>query len=167
MEKITIEQWKSEFAELLQVPKCTTYTDYDVIMSAGYTTESCFLHRTPGLGPVFLTYDIKGRIRFASYFMNDIIHRNQNDGPSEIKFHKNGSISHQIYCINGRKHRDGKPAAIYYDKNGNIRSEEYYMHGKLHRIDGPAKIRYSETGTIRKKEYYLGGQKSYKIIIYC
>lgn len=161
MNETTIRKWKSEFTELLQVPKITTYVDDDIIMILRYMTGLSLLHRIPGSGPALLSYNKEtSNIEYVFYYVDDKLHRDQDDGPAEIWFNQNGTMIHQVYYVNGLKHKDGKPADIYYHPNENIISQEsYYIHGMLHRIDGPAKIWYSKTGTILKKEYYLEGQK--------
>ena len=67
----------------------------------------------------------------------------------------NGNIAHEIYYLNGNRHRENAPADIFYYENGLPHMEFYHLNGEYHREDGPAYILYNKNGEIENEVYWL------------
>ena len=84
------------------------------------------------------------------------------------------NIYSESYYVNNQLHRDGNegPAYIYYFHNGNIFSKSYYQHNKLHRCDGPAEIYYYYDKNVNKsvinfERYFVNGIEYTDDLCYC
>jgi len=137
---LLVEQWKKEFAELLNLPIITLRNG--LISKLEYKNEHDELHRNPEIGYAYICYYKNGNICYESYWVNSKKHKLE--GPAYIEYYKNGNVRCEEYWINNKKHRLEGPARIIYYENGNILYEEYWVNDKIHRLEGPACISYYE-----------------------
>ena len=64
-------------------------------------------------------------VKKMTYYINGLIHRNEEDGPAVIHFNTNGSVIYQIYYRNGMEYRRCGPAYIKYKDAGTVYMEWY------------------------------------------
>jgi hypothetical protein len=94
------------------------------------------------------------------YMKGDMVHRSPKEGPAVEERNSYGKVVRRAYVVDNVPHRDDNdgPAEIQYDDSGNNRlCEKYYKHGKLHRVSSPAVVVRSPSGIITRYEYWTDG----------
>jgi hypothetical protein len=76
----------------------------------------------------------------------------------KVEYYENGKVHYEVYCLNGKLHRENGPAYIEYRKDGKVSYEGYYLNDNLHRENGPAYIDHYENGNYTER-YYLNDKK--------
>ena len=78
-----------------------------------------------------------------------------------IIYYPNGNKQHELWYINGSRHREDGPAYIWYYETGQVKRESWYFNGQYHRADGAALIEYYKSGIM--KEYWFINSKVHRI----
>ena len=76
-----------------------------------------------------------------------------------VKWHENGNIWIEQYCLNGKLHRENGIAYKSWYENGNKCKEQYFINGKLHRENGIAYKSWHKNGNICSEEYWINGKE--------
>jgi hypothetical protein len=72
----------------------------------------------------------------------------------------NGSVCCIQHTKNGVPHRIDGPSEIRYRRDGTLDTETYHREGHLHRLDGPAWIWYNDIDeSIRTVRFWLEGEE--------
>jgi uncharacterized protein len=74
-------------------------------------------------------------------------------------YRPDGSVSREIWYLDGKRHRTDGPAWIGYFPDGSVSYEVWCVNDERHRTDGPAWISYSEDGSVRCEVWYLDGKE--------
>lgn len=81
------------------------------------------------------------------------------DGPAEILYTPEGSLSQENWYSHGEPHRDDGPAQTDYDYMGLPGTERWYVDGRAHRIDGPAWVDYDQGGAVMRELWFFRGEE--------
>jgi len=74
----------------------------------------------------------------------------------QTKHYKDGSFAKQWF-LNGKMHREDGPAEIGYYPDGSVSYTSWYIDDEAHREEGPAWIEYNKDGSVRYEMWSLGG----------
>lgn len=76
----------------------------------------------------------------------------------QISYYANGTVSGELWFLDGKFHRVGAPAVLHYNESGLLILEAWHVHGDRHRPpeEGPATRQIeAKTGVVSREEYYL------------
>lgn len=118
------------------------------------------LHRADG--PAITTFfRDSGNISCVDYYYHGYRHRDENEGPSYIRYNEKGDIEIQRYFFRGKSHRVNGPSYTRFEfKLGSSDGtripeiERWCQHGDLHRDNGPALVDRYTTGKLKAQEYF-------------
>jgi len=57
------------------------------------------------------------RIKEIRYYIDGLLHRNEEDGPAIIRFDINGNVKQEVYYFKGKEYRRCGPSYIEYKDN--------------------------------------------------
>ena len=77
--------------------------------------------------PIIQTKHYKDGSSVKQWFLNGKMHKE--DGPAEIGYYPDGTVSYTSWFIDDEAHREDGPAWIEYNKDGSVRYEMWSLDG--------------------------------------
>jgi hypothetical protein len=116
------------------------------------------LHRDPGAGPA--RRRVWSDLEADEYWVEGKPHREEREGPAVIsRVNSTGIVLLEVYCRNGKWHRDHAPAALGRHHTGARSMVGWYRDGHLDRDPehGAALTTWDSQGRLTRADYWVAG----------